>query len=195
MRPLAYIMFALMALVTITLSTIFLLMPRMNWSAAVKPSTLENRIASTVRKRWIAIHRPDQRNPLTLTPDNLISGREDYDEHCSVCHGIDGSGKNRIEAEFYPRVPRLTGDTQQLSDAEIYFVIANGVALSAMPAFGERHRPEEIWKLVMWVRHLAALTPDERKKIERETSDQARSHEEMMKSHEEMMRRVPGMAN
>ena len=188
MRLLAYIIFALMALVTFALSTIFLLMPRMNWSATVKPSTLENRIASTVRKRWIAIHRPDQRNPLALTPDNLLSGREDYAEHCSVCHGIDGSGKNRLEAEFYPRVPRLTGDIQHLSDAEIYFVIANGVALSAMPAFGERHRPEEIWKLVMWVRHLAALTPDERKNIEREASDQERRHEQMM-------RRVPGMAH
>jgi len=73
--------------------------------------------------------------------------------------------------------------------------MANGVALSAMPAFGERHRPDEIWKLVIWVRHLAALTPDERKKIERETSDQERNREEMMNSHEEMMRRVPGMAN
>lgn len=181
MRFFVYMMFALMALVTFALSTVFLLMPRMNWSATVKPGTLENRIASTVRKRWIAIHRPDQRNPLAATSDNLASGREDYDEHCSVCHGVDGSGKTRLEAEFYPRVPRLTGDIQQLSDAEIYFVIANGVALSTMPAFGERHRPEEIWKLVMWVRHLAALTPEERKKIEREASNQERSHEEMMR--------------
>jgi mono/diheme cytochrome c family protein len=83
---------------------------------------------------------------------------------------------------------RLTGDAKQLSDAEIYFVIANGVTLSAMPAFGERHRPDEIWKLAIWVRHLAALTPDEPKKIEREASDQERSHEEMMNSHEQMMR-------
>ena len=181
MRLLAYIIFALMALVTFTLSTIFLLMPRMNWSATVKPGTLENRIASSVRKRWIAIHRPDQRNPLAATPDNLVGGRDDYDEHCSVCHGVDGSGKNRLEAEFYPRGPRLTGDIQQLSDAEIYFVIANGVALSAMPAFGERHRPEEIWRLVMWVRHLAALTANERKKIEREASNQERTHEEMVR--------------
>lgn len=193
MRLLAYIVFALMALVTFALSTVFLLMPRMNWSATVKPGALENRIASTVRERWIALHRPDQSNPLAVTPDNLVSGSQDYNEHCSVCHGIDGSGKNRIEADFYPMVPRLTGDIQQLSDAEIYFVIANGVALSAMPAFGQHHRPEEIWRLVMWVRHLAAMTPDERKKIERETSDQERRHEEMMNSHEEMMRQTPGI--
>lgn len=103
---------------TFALSTVFLLMPRMNWSASGKRSTLENRIASTVRKRWIGIHCPNQRNPLALNPDNLVSGREDYDEHCFVCHGLDGSGENRIEADFYPRVPRLTGDTQQLSDAQ-----------------------------------------------------------------------------
>jgi mono/diheme cytochrome c family protein len=195
MRLLAYITFALKALVTFALSTVFLLMPRMNWSATVKPGALENRIASTVRQRRIAIHRPHQRNPVAVTPDNLFSGREDYNEHCSVCHGVDGSEKKQDWAEFYPRVARLTGDAKQLSDAEIYFVIANGVTLSAMPAFGERHRPDEIWKLVIWVRHLAALAPDEPKKIERETSHQERNHEEMMNSLEEMMRRVPSMAN
>ena len=175
-----------MALVALALSAVFLLMPRMNWSATGKPGTLENRIASTVRIQRIAMHCSAQRNPLALSSDNLVSGREEYNEHCSVCHG-DGSGENRFEADFYPRVPRLAGDTQQMSNAGIYFVIA--LALSAMPAFGERHRPEEIWKLVMWVRHLAHLTPDECKKIERETSNQKHSREELMRrgaKHDEL---------
>jgi mono/diheme cytochrome c family protein len=38
------------------------------------------------------------------------TGQEDYNEHCAGCHGIDGSGKNRLEADFYPPVPSLAGD-------------------------------------------------------------------------------------
>lgn len=48
-------------------------------------------------------------------------------------------------------------------------------------AFGERHSSQEIWKLVLWMRRLANLTPDERKEIERETSEQERIHEEVMR--------------
>jgi len=96
MRLLAYIMFALMALVTFALSTVFLLMPRMNWSATVKPGALENRIASTVRQRWIAIHRPHQRNPVAVTPDNLLSGREDYNEHSSGAMALTAAEKTGL---------------------------------------------------------------------------------------------------
>src|SRR6185369_17856642 len=40
--------------------------------------------------------------------------------------------------------------------------IARGIGSTGMPAFGPTHRPEEIWGLVAFVRHLSALTPEER---------------------------------
>lgn len=153
----------------------------MNWSASAKPGAVETRIANHVRERWISIHANDQQNPVAPTSDNLARGREEYNAHCAACHAPDGSGRNRFEADFYPPIARLVGDMQQMSDAEIYFVIANGVALSGMPAFGDRHRPEELWEIILWVRHLAHLTPDERKKIRRETSDENDGHEEVMR--------------
>lgn len=152
--------------------------PRMNWSAAAKPGALETRIADEVRERWIALHSRALKNPLAVTPENLASGRAEYGEHCAACHGFDGSGRNRLGADFYPPVPRLTSDTQEMSDAELFFVTANGVALSGMPAFGGRHSSDEIWKTVLWVRHLPDLTPDEREQIEREGSGEAGGHEE-----------------
>ncbi len=141
----------------------------MNWSATSKPAALESWTANEVRERWIALHSPDQKNPFASTPENLAGGRDEYNKYCAVCHGLDGSGRSRLGADFYPPVAHLTGDTQDMTDGEIYFVIVNGVALSAMPAFGERHNSEQIWKMVFWVRHLPNLTTDERKEMERET--------------------------
>lgn len=154
--------------------------PRMNWSASATPGAFETRLANEVRERWIVSHASNQRNPLDATPANLESGRDEYNEHCAACHGRDGGGRNDFEADFYPPIPRLTGDTQEMSDAEIYFVIANGVALSAMPAFGEHHEPVEIWKMVLWMRHLPHLSEEERKSLERETSEKGRVHREVM---------------
>jgi hypothetical protein len=45
-------------------------------------------------------------------------------------------------------VPGLVGDAQEMSDSEIFFVVANGVALSGMPAFGAHRNADEIWKMV-----------------------------------------------
>jgi mono/diheme cytochrome c family protein len=65
-----------------------------------------------------------------------------------------GDGENRFEADFYPPIPKLTGDSQKWSDGELYFIIANGISMTGMPAFGKNHDPKEIWAMVLWVRHL-----------------------------------------
>ena len=53
--------------------------------------------------------------------------------------------------------------TQDLTDGELYFVIQNGVRLTAMPAWGDPHddADEDSWKLVHLIRHLSELTPDQ----------------------------------
>jgi len=176
-RPLIHATGGLIALFAFVLLMIVLVAPRLNWSAGARPSALESRIADWVRERWIAIHATGQPNPLTPTPQVLASGREEFKEHCAVCHGLDGSSRNGFHAEFYPPIPRLTDETQEMSDSEIFFVVAKGVALSGMPAFGAHHGADDIWKMVLWVRHIANLNAEERKEIERQTSDNEPRHE------------------
>jgi hypothetical protein len=54
----------------------------------------------------------------------LKAARAEYAEHRAPCHALDGSARNRFEANFYPPVAKLTRGVQQLSDSEIYFIIA-----------------------------------------------------------------------
>jgi len=56
--------------------------------------------------------------------------------------------------------------TQGLSDGELFYIIENGVRLTGMPAWGGAGKPEESWKLVQFIRHLPALTPDEAAQME-----------------------------
>jgi mono/diheme cytochrome c family protein len=43
-----------------------------------------------------------------------------------------------------------------LSDSELYFIVANGIRNTAMPAFGAAHSPDDMWLAILWVRHLPA---------------------------------------
>jgi mono/diheme cytochrome c family protein len=115
------------------------------------------------------------------TPENLKAGQKDFDGHCSGCHGLTGNGENRLEADFYPPVAKLTGDTPKWSDGELYFIIANGIRMTGMPGFGKRHDPKEIWGLILWVRHLAQLSPSEKAAIESRMRMTTEQHEKMMK--------------
>jgi mono/diheme cytochrome c family protein len=154
--------------------------PRFDWSATAKPGALETTLAQYLVGRWIKSNSSSQSNPVAATPESLRLGREDFDAHCASCHGLDGSGRNQFEADFYPPVPKLAGRLRQLSDAEIYFIIAHGIRLSGMPGFAALHRPEEIWRTVLWVRHLGRLSPQEKAAIEAKMSDKTKEHEGVM---------------
>ncbi|MGH7933073.1 MAG: c-type cytochrome [Candidatus Binataceae bacterium] len=144
---------------------ILIVMPQMNWSATGHPSRAEKTISRYVLGRWVAANATDHTNPLPATADNLKLGREDYDNHCAVCHGYDGSARNLLHADFYPPVARLHDGAPDLSDGKIYFIISNGIRFTPMPGFGAHHSPEEIWRMILWVRHFPRLTAQEKADI------------------------------
>ncbi len=157
-----------------------LILPAMNWSATRKPGEVERSLASYVTSAWIRRNANEQSNPFRPTPENLKAGQNDFDEHCSGCHGLTGSGENRFEADFYPPVPKLTGDTQKWSDGELYFIVANGIRMTAMPGFGKKHDAKEIWGMILWFRHLAQLSPHEKAALQSSISMTTEQHEKMM---------------
>jgi mono/diheme cytochrome c family protein len=159
---------------------VVLILPAMNWSATRRPGQVEGKLASYITSNWIRRNADEQRNPFRPTPENLNAGQGDFDEHCSGCHGLTGNGENRLEADFYPPVAKLTGDTQKWSDGELYFIIANGIRMTGMPGFGEKHDPKEIWGVILWVRHLAQLSPQEKAAIESSMHMTTEQHEKMM---------------
>ena len=58
--------------------------------------------------------------------------------------------------------------TQELSDGALYFIVMNGIRYTAMPAWADEHTPDEIWKMVSFVRKLPRITPEE---LERTTAE------------------------
>jgi plastocyanin len=119
--------------------------------------------------RSIAHHARNERNPLAGDPAALKRGLDHYREDCLACHGAPGAHPQEVAAGLHPRPPDLASpQVQSFTDGMLYATIADGIGSTGMPAFGAAHRPEDIWCMVAFLRHLPALTPEERQELARE---------------------------
>ncbi len=141
-------------------------------SARARPSALETAIARTARKMAAPSAARSAKNPIVDSPEVQREARLHFADHCAICHGNDGSGDTMIGRGLYPKPPDLrASQTQKLSDGAIFWTIENGVRLTGMPAFGGagsvHGRTDDSWKLVHFIRHLPALTAEERLEMEK----------------------------
>ena len=137
-------------------------------SARDEPSAVEARLARLVR--GVAIPDVVRRrvNPVPSTPATMAEARAHFADHCASCHGNDGGGRTALGRRLYPRAPdmRLPA-TQSLSDGELFHVIENGIRFTGMPGWGGEVAPEVSWKLVLFIRHLPRLGPEDILEMER----------------------------
>ncbi len=164
-RLLKFLVTAVIGVMLALVLILFLVMPRLQWNATVRPSSAEGWVARYVLSRWVRRNASGERNPIPPSPENLQDGEHEYDEHCAVCHGLDGSAENRIGGDFYPPIIRLSQGLTGLPDGQFYFIVGNGIRMTAMPGFGTSQSSDDLWKIILWVRHLPNLTPQERATI------------------------------
>ena len=154
------------------------------FSARQQPTAIEAWLARTARSAAIPAHARTAVNPVPSTPQTLADARAHWADHCAVCHANNGSGDTIMGRRTYPPAPdmRLPA-TQRLSDGELFYIIENGVRLTAMPAWGggSAHGEQESWKLVRFIRHLTHLTAEEEaemKKLNPKSPDEYREDQQ-----------------
>ncbi|MFY9530486.1 MAG: c-type cytochrome [Candidatus Acidiferrales bacterium] len=141
---------------------------RRGFGARDNPSALETYVARGTRNLSIPAAAKKARNPFVASPALLTEAREHFADHCSICHGNDGSGQTAIGRNLYPKAPDMRlPETQNLTDGEMYYIIHNGIRLTGMPAWGDPNNDPDSWKLVLFIRHLPKITPEGIKDMER----------------------------
>ncbi|MGB8542857.1 MAG: c-type cytochrome [Candidatus Acidiferrales bacterium] len=121
-------------------------------------------MARTTRNLAIPRSARFETNPWKGTPEILKESRESFLDRCATCHGVDGSGRTQVGRNLYPKVPDLRlPQTQNLTDGEIRYIIRNGVRLTGMPGWANPRdeQGDDSWKLVIYIRSLRRLTPEE----------------------------------
>ena len=161
MKPWKVVLLILFAL-AVAAAGYGLTLERRGFSALATPSAIEEIAATTARKLAVPSSYRELRTPIAPSTENIRGGMEHFSYHCSPCHSNDGGGQTVYGKGLYPKPPDLrAAGTQNKSDGELYYTVENGVRLSGMPAFSGTHTAAQTWRLVLFIRHLPQITPEE----------------------------------
>jgi len=122
---------------------------------AKAPTKAESKLMSDL-KHGVFIGNKKLKNPLPATPQTIADGRQAFWYYCAACHGLDGQNTGVPFADrMAPPVPSLaSAEVQEYTDGQLKTVIEDGVSPSGMPASRGILSDEEIWSIVMFLRHL-----------------------------------------
>ena len=147
-------------------------------AAASPPSKFERRVANFALRRSVARRAPRTQNPQTASPEVWRAGLAHFKENCVMCHGAPGVDESEFGQGLNPPAPDLTlPSIQKMSDGELFWIVSNGIRMTGMPAFSPTHKPEEVWKIVAFVRHLPELSDEEQKALKAGTEEAEGHHE------------------
>src|SRR6266851_183340 len=119
------------------LAAVLVLVNAHGFSARAQPTAVEGWIARWFRSAALPSDARALSNPVPNTPEALADARAHWADHCAICHANDGSGATLMGKHTYPPAPDMRlPTTQRMSDGELFFIIQNGIRLSAMPAWG-----------------------------------------------------------
>ena len=119
------------------------------------PGSFETRFMTNA-KHSLFIGNKSQKNPMASTTENIAAGKEAFSHYCAACHGMDGQNTGVPFADrMSPPVPSLASkEVQSYTDGQIKQVIDYGISPSGMPASKGMLSEEEIWSIVVFLRHL-----------------------------------------
>ena len=97
-------------------------------------------------------------NPLPDNDEVINQGRQLFLQSCAICHGADGHGGTYLGRNMYPPAMDMTSPhVQHWSDAELFWIIQNGVRLTGMPSWESSISETDTWKLARFIHNLPRL--------------------------------------
>jgi len=122
--------------------------------AAEPPGKFETSLV--MKFKYWKIGGKELSNPVPDTPDAVKEGGEHFQHHCQICHGLDGHNTGvPFASKSSPPVPDLASSSiQHYTDGQLKWIVQNGVRFSGMPAWQGILEEDEMWRVVLYLRHL-----------------------------------------
>lgn len=116
---------------------------------------LERHYATAIVSVVVSLAAGDARNPIAGDPPALATGRAAYTGSCALCHGAKGDGRGRFGTATYPPAADLLAEgARSRTDAQLFWIIQNGLSFTAMPSFGDVYDEANTWAIVAYLRAL-----------------------------------------
>lgn len=133
-----------------------------NVSARVPHSKVTHWFMRKVRDQSISAHNKRISFPSLKDPKLIDIVFKNYHVMCQLCHNIHDYSYTEIVKCLNPNPPEfIQKDTKWRNDAELYWVVKNGIKMTGMPAFGLTHSKDELWGIVTFLRRLPEMQAEE----------------------------------
>ena len=99
----------------------------------------------------------DRKNPIESNAASIEEGKRLYGAtDCTLCHGKDGDGKGLQAKDTNMNVHdwRKSQNLEHFTDGQLSYLILKGKG--RMPAYDGRETPEQVWRIVNYIRSLPA---------------------------------------
>ena len=119
------------------------------------PSAPETNVINWT-KHHITIGGKKDINPVAASAENIEDGKQNFTSYCMVCHGLDGQNTGvPFATSISPPIPSLaSAEVQAYTDGQLKWIIKNGISPSGMPASNTEFSDDDIWHIVLYIRHL-----------------------------------------
>jgi mono/diheme cytochrome c family protein len=124
---------------------------------------LSNTMIHSVTNRAKSVKASEQ-----LTEQQARAGFSIYKNTCVYCHGAPGKDPADIAKGLNPDAPDLADTVGDMTSGELFWIVKNGIKMSAMASYAKVHNDDEIWSLVAFVQRLPKMTPEEYARLEKE---------------------------
>lgn len=136
------------ALIIVAVALLYIYSGFYDISASKSETGLTKWVLETTKDNSIAHHAKDIQVPPNLFDSVMVwNGFKHYEKGCG-CHG---TASREASKTFNPPPPHLPAFKIDLKPNELFWVIKNGIKMSAMPTFESRMSDDEIWETVAFV--------------------------------------------
>lgn len=143
-----------------------------NIAATEKHWLITEKIIEWVRISSIKSRAKNLQAPSLNDKNLLLAGAEHYASMCTECHSAPGHELTELSQGLYPKAPIFykheptTDAEEKVERIKTYFwVIKNGLKMTAMPAWGGSHDDETIWAMAIFVDKLKGMTTEQYDKL------------------------------
>jgi len=122
---------------------------------------MERKIATMALHARISREAPKD-SPVSADEPNLTQGARAYVANCSFCHGLPNQPATNAAKGMFPLPPQLWNKEEMVADDPVghtYWVVANGIRLTGMPAFGETLGTTQVWQISQLLKNADKLPP------------------------------------
>jgi len=127
---------------------------------ATKPHTkLTQWVTEETMIHSIRSHAKGIEMPAGVTQSTVVRGFCTYETHCVACHGAAAVPREHWISGLEPQPPYLLDAADRWKPRELFWIIKNGIKMTAMPSWRDSLSDEQIWDVVGWIEASRRLPP------------------------------------